>query len=83
MQQTKPTPTRKKILLWGAALISSVTVFKLFKWSNNAGSSTDEKNTESVKMLSQDGKLVEIKKSLLLSSGKKISDEELKKWVKK
>ena len=40
-------------------------------------------DTESVKMLSQDGKLVEIKKSLLLSSGKKISDEELKKWVKK
>lgn len=34
-------------------------------------------------MLTQDGKLVEIDKKLLVSSGKKISDAELKKWVKK
>ncbi len=34
-------------------------------------------------MLTQDGRLVEIDKSLLASSGKKITDKELQKWVTK
>jgi hypothetical protein len=36
-----------------------------------------------VKMLTQDGSLVEIDKKLLASSGKKISNEELQQWIKK
>ncbi len=34
-------------------------------------------------MLTQDGKLVEIDKKLLVSPGKKITDKELQQWVKK
>ena len=36
-----------------------------------------------VKMLTQDGSLVEIDKKLLASSGKKISNKELQEWIKK
>jgi hypothetical protein len=42
-----------------------------------------KKKSETVKMLTQDGKLVEIDKKLLASPGKKISDIELQQWVKK
>jgi hypothetical protein len=34
-------------------------------------------------MLTQDGRLVEIDKKLLVSPGKKITDKELQQWVKK
>jgi hypothetical protein len=80
MTENTKTPSRKKFLLWSAAVLSSLTVFKFIsgikkKKNDNAG--------ETVTMLTQDGKLVEVDKKLLASSGKKISDEELQKWVKK
>ena len=34
-------------------------------------------------MLTQDGKLVEVDKQLLVNSKKKISNEELQGWIKK
>ncbi len=76
MENPQKTSTRKKFLIWGAAVLSSVTFMKIFV------DKQEEKN-ETIKMLTQDGKLVEIDKKLLTSSARKISDEELKKWVKK
>jgi len=76
MTQSNTNPTRKKVLLWGAAVISSLTVFKFFNRFK-----PEKKDT--VKMLTQDGKLVEIDKNLLAQSGKKISNKELQNWVKK
>lgn len=76
MTQSNSNPTRKKVLLWGAAVISSLTLFKFFDRFK-----TEKKDT--VKMLTQDGKLVEIDKNLLAQSGKKISNKELQNWVKK
>jgi hypothetical protein len=76
MQESQKSPTRKKFLLWTAAAICSTTLLKFIP-------GTRKKKTDTVKMLTQDGKLVEIDKKLLVSSGKKISDAELKKWVKK
>jgi hypothetical protein len=76
MENPQKTPTRKKFLIWGAAVLSSLTFMKIF------ANKQEEKN-ETIKMLTQDGQLVEIDKKLLTSSAKKISDEELKKWVKK
>lgn len=67
-------------MLWSAAVLSSLTLFKFIsgnKKKQTAGAG------ETVTMLTQDGKLVEVDKKLLASSGKKISDEELQKWVKK
>ncbi len=70
-----PTP-RKKFLWWGAAALGSVALLKFWP-----GRKKEKKET--VKMLTQDGRLVEIDKSLLAGDGKKISTEELKEWVNK
>jgi len=80
MQQVNKTSTRKKFLLWSAAILSSVTALKFItapaRKKNGAGKTT-------VKMLTRDGKLVEIDKELLMSSGNKVTNEELQNWVKK
>lgn len=76
MEQSSKTSSRKKIILLGAAILSSVTFFRFF------GGSKKEKN-ETVKMLTQDGQLVEIDKKLLASSGNKITNEGLQQWIKK
>lgn len=72
---TEPTKenSRKKFLLWVTAAISSFAAFGIFR---------TEKKRDTVRMLSQDGKLVEIDRSLL-AGGKKISDKELQQWIKK
>lgn len=76
MREIQKSRSRKKFLLWSAVALSSVTVFKFF-------GGTKRKKTETVKMLSQDGTLVEIDRDLLVSSGEKISDKELQQWIKK
>jgi hypothetical protein len=44
---------------------------------------SNRRKVRTVKMLTQDGKLVEIDASILASGNKKISDKELQNWVKK
>ena len=77
MDQDSKISSRKKFLLWGAAVLSSLTVFKLIPASNS-------KKSETVKMLTQDGKLVEVDISKRHSAERtKINDEQLKNWVSK
>jgi len=68
-------PTRKKFLWWGAAALAAVTTFRSFPRKK-------KEKKETVKMLTQDGRLVEIDKSLVSSTNKKITADELKQWVK-
>ena len=82
MEPSQKSPSRKKFLLWGAAALCSATVLKFIP-------GTKKKNNNTVRMLTQDGKLVEIDKELLKASGKKllapgekITEAELKQWVK-
>ena len=79
MEQPQQT-TRKKILLWGATVLAALPLLKFFPHQKKR---RDESQNETVKMFSQDGKLVEIDKKLFVSTGNKISNEELKKWIKK
>ena len=81
--QQPTTSTRKKFLLWGAALISSFTVLKIFISSKKPDTKARGIVTGKVKMLTQDGRLVEIDEKLLASSGKKVTSEELQQWIKK
>lgn len=69
------TSSRKKFLFFG---LSAVTLFSVFKFSIPKNK---KKNT--TKMLTQDGKLVEIDQDLIKRSKKKISDAELRSWVRK
>lgn len=76
MQMSQKPPSRKKFLLWSAVVLSSATVLKFI-------TGTKESKSDTVKMLTQDGKLVEIDKELLVLSRKKISNKELQQWIKK
>ena len=80
MEQPKRNDSRKKLLLWGATILSSLAVFKFIPLRK---SKKPESTKETVKMFSQEGKLVEIDKRFLVSSGKKISNEELQNWINK
>ncbi|HEY6503813.1 MAG TPA: hypothetical protein VIZ28_07565 [Chitinophagaceae bacterium] len=76
MEQPK-TSNRKKFLLWGAAILSTLTVLKFIP-----GNKQEKKPTR--KMLTQDGKLVEVDADkLYCGKRKKITDEQLKTWVNK
>ena len=76
MQESKKIQSRKKFLLWSAAALSSVSVLKFFK-------APKKKNSETVKMLTQDGKLVEVNISAIPSKKKKITNKELQNWITK
>ncbi len=83
MQEQDKISTRKKFIVWGAAVLTSLTAFKLFSISKKPVLSQEEKKSATVKMLSQDGKLVEVDiEKLYCGKRKKISDAELKQWVK-
>jgi len=77
MEQSPKPSTRKKFLLWGAAVLSSLTVLKFIPGKT-------EKKKETVKMLTQDGKLVEVDISKrLYGRREQINDDQLKTWVSK
>jgi hypothetical protein len=82
MEQPKQTTNRKKFLLWGAAILSSITALK-FLPGNKKKTPAPDADGDTIIMLTREGRLVEVDKKLLASAGKKISDEELQKWVKK
>jgi hypothetical protein len=70
--------SRKKFLVWGAALLG---FFGILKYMNRK---EEEPPRNTVKMLSQDGTLVEVDASkIYCGNRKKVSDEELKNWVAK
>lgn len=76
MEKTTGTPSRKKFIYWGAAIFSSFAFLKFWNTSK-------KEKTETVKMLTQDGHLVEINKNILPSKSKKVSVDELHDWVKR
>ena len=77
MEQNFKISSRKKFLLWSAAVFSSFTIFKLIPDSNKP-------KNETVKMLTQDGKLVEVDISKRPNLKRDIiNDEQLKNWVTK
>ena len=76
MNQSLKTTSRKKILLWGAALLSSITLLKFIP-----GNKT--KKSKTVKMLTQDGKLVEIDADKLPTARRVATKSDIQNWIKK
>ena len=74
MEQDQNTTSRKKFFLWGLGIISSITALKLIL--------PKKKKPTLVKMLSEDGKLVEVDISKIKKTGEKVSDKEISTWVK-
>lgn len=73
--QSTDNSSRKKFIWWGASALAAVSAWKLFGRSK-------KKEPETIKMLTQDGRLVEIEKKLL-AKGTKASDKDLQQWIKK
>jgi hypothetical protein len=74
--ENKPV-SRKKFVFWSVGVLSVFTAAKYFFRSS------PKQNTTTVKMLTRDGKLVEVDvTNLACGKRKKISDTELKNWVK-
>jgi len=80
MKQPRQTHARKTFLLWGATILSALP---LLKFLPRQSKKKEDSPHVMVKMFSQDGKLVEIDKRLWVASGRKISNEELQKWIRK
>ncbi|HEU5165697.1 MAG TPA: hypothetical protein VFU29_09180 [Chitinophagaceae bacterium] len=74
MEQNQNTTYRKKFFLWGLGIISSITALRLIL--------PKKKKSTLVKMLSQDGKLVEVDITKIKKTGEKVSDKEISTWVK-
>ncbi|WP_435352502.1 hypothetical protein [Emticicia sp. SJ17W-69] len=77
MKNNSENTTRKKFILWSVAAVCSATVLKFFTRETKK---KDEGDT--VKMLTQDGTLVEINTKLITQCGGTITNAELQKWVK-
>jgi hypothetical protein len=68
--------TRRKLVSW-------LGVFSFFTAIGAAFIPKKEKKTGTIKMLTKDGKLVEIDASLLAGNSRKVSDKELQNWIKR
>jgi len=64
---------RRKFIIWS---ISSAAVFSALKFI------LPNKKKETIKMLTQDGKLVEVDMAVLPTKKRKISTKELQNWIK-
>jgi hypothetical protein len=80
MQSLKSYLSRRKFTLFGLGMLSSVSVFGIWSFTKKEPE-TGKKNT--VKMLAQDGTLVEVDASLLSANRRKVSNDEVQHWIKK
>lgn len=74
MEPAKKTTSRKKFLFWSVTALSS---FGMFRFLNRK-----KRTPETVKMLTSDGKLVEVAVSNIPKKTATISDTEIHDWIK-
>jgi hypothetical protein len=76
MQIENSKVTRRKLVSWlGVLSLFTIAGAAFRPWKNKSKPKT-------VKMLTQDGQLVEVDANLLAANSKKISNIELQNWVK-
>jgi hypothetical protein len=89
MMETPIQPsTRKKFLLWSITILGTATLLRFItgKKEKPVQSTQIQPKSDTVKMLTKDGILVEIDRKHLVAADKnndKISMDELKEWIKK
>ena len=79
MNTNNKLQSRKKFI---GLSVSAAAFFATFKFLI-PGKTVDKKPTKTVKMLSQDGKLVEVDIAALPTAKKKITNKEMQDWIKK
>ena len=79
MNSENKNQSRRRFITWG---VTSAAVFSAFRFfSPRKGKIT--KSGKTVKMLTQDGRLVDVEVAGLTSRKKKITNKELQNWIKK
>ncbi len=79
MEKLNNKTSRKKFLFWGLIAISSGFFYTLFtKKKKNEINAQD-----TVKLLTEDGRLVEVDKKYITKTGIKINTDDIHDWVKK
>lgn len=73
MEKEKTNPTRKKFLFAGFAVVSFLGIGKWF---------SKKKKPQTVKMLSEEGQLVEVDISRIRKTGIKVDNTAIHTWIK-
>ena len=80
-------PARRKFVTWIGILslftVASAIFRSPFSKKKNIIVCKPEVKKKTIKMLTQDGRLVEVDEALLTASRKKVTDIELQSWIKK
>lgn len=66
--------SRRRFISWGVASAAVISAIKFIR---------PKQKKETVKMLTQDGKLVEVDIAAIPQKKKKITDKELQNWIRK
>jgi len=74
MTDNKQNSSRRKFVEWGIGALAAFSAIGLFF--------SQKKKKKIVKMLTQDGHLVEVDEALVKSTGKKVNNKEIHSWVK-
>ena len=74
MTDNKQNSSRRKFVEWGIGALAAFSAIGLFF--------SQKKKKKIVKMLTQDGHLVEVDEALIKSTGKKVDNKEIHAWVK-
>lgn len=74
MTDNKQNSSRRKFIDWGLGALAAFSVIGLFF--------SKRKEKKTVKMLTQDGHLVEVDEALIKSTGKKVDNKDIHTWVK-
>ena len=67
--------TRKKFIGWGVGLLAVFTSLRFFK------KTPPKQTSNTVKMLTRDGILVEVNRALVQGAKRKIDNEEIHTWI--
>ena len=81
----KDTANGRRKLLAGIGIFSLLSVWMggLFPGKRSAIACAPPAKKETIKVLSQDGQLMEVDISSIRAPGKKVSDQELRDWIKR
>ena len=74
MALNKQNSSRRKFIEWGIGALAAFSAIGLFF--------SQKKGKKTIKMLTQDGHLVEVDEALIKSTGKKVDNKEIHAWVK-
>jgi hypothetical protein len=66
-------------MIWGVGVLASFTALRFLAPAK--GQAAPAADGKKLRMLDQDGRLVEVDASLVSGKGKKVSDEELQFWI--